>query len=177
MVKTNIAFQYVMYYVAWIVGLGLAAKNHGFYSALFFFFLCAIQIAWQYKLMHRTHGLWVMIFIFSTLGFIVDSVFQLTGIINFKANVFIYLSPPWMLGIWANFAIAFYSTCTVFFNRYKLMSILVFIFLPIAYIIGEKIGACEFPYGYTSTIIIGAVWAILFPWCLLAFNRYIAKTK
>lgn len=112
-----------------------------------------------------------MIILFVVAGTLSDTVMMKMGLIEFSANPFQgYISAPWMSALWLSFAITFYSLLPSFFERYFLTSILSLISFPIAYAAGAALHAAYLPYGYASSMLIGLIWAILFPLILKLFH-------
>lgn len=171
----NLVFQLVCYYLAWFIAMRFAAENHGWYAAYSVLIISFVQLIWQYYVIKRTRALWLLVLLFSLIGFVVDTLLQQYHVIIFNGNPFENYSPPWMVMIWINFSILFYSVLKSYSKRYLLLSSLSLIFFPLAYIMGAKMGAAYFPMGYWSSGIIGIVWALLFPFCLFIYNTYEEK--
>lgn len=173
MKTNNFIFNFISYEIAWFSAILLASNNHNLLAVLVVSFIALVQVTWQYFVMMRTRGLWLMVAIFVITGTLVDTLLLKVGVIQFSANPFDnHFSPPWMSCIWLSFAITYYSAMSSFFKRYFLNSILCFIFFPIAYISGAALHAAHLPYGYTSAILIGIIWAILFPAILRIYHSH-----
>jgi len=167
----NIIFHLFAYYIAWFSCIFVAAQNHGWYAFAIVLSITFLQILWQIFFIKKTQGLCLMLGLFTLSGFIIDTCLIKYGLIHFSGNPFDNtFSPPWMVLLWTNFAVIFFALFESFFKRYILVGFLSFISFPLAYAIGVKMGAAQLPYGYFSGIIIGIIWAILFPMCLKIYN-------
>ena len=56
--KVHFLFHYTAYYLAWVIGVATAAKGLGTVSVAFVLLITSIQVLWQFKIDHRTLGLW-----------------------------------------------------------------------------------------------------------------------
>lgn len=171
MTRNDYIFHLIAYYFAWFSAILLAAKQQNTYASLVVMIAVAFQVTWQYKVAKRTQGLWLMIGLFVAVGTLADTLIMKMGLIEFSANPFHhYLSPPWMTAVWMSFAITFYSLLPSLFERYLLTSILSLISFPIAYAAGAALHAAYLPQGYIGSIVIGLLWALLFPLTLKAYH-------
>lgn len=133
------------------------------------------EYAWQYFIGKAQHLL-LFIVLLTVIGFIVDSGFASLNLINFNANPFNpALCPPWMIGMWINFAIILYAHLFKYFTRYLWFTIASLLGFPLAYFIGVRMGAATLPPGNTSLVVVGITWGILFPLELYWYRRYFDK--
>lgn len=95
-------------------------------------------------------------------GIIIDSLFSLSGIINYHANPW-YIAPPWIIGIWLNFSLIYASFLLALLKRNMLMASLAFIGFPLAYLAGAKLQAATLNYGYLSLLLVAIIWSIALP--------------
>jgi len=157
-------FLIVSYYLAWFTSVLSAAHNYRWYGFIAVICICMLQLTLLYCI-KKTKSLVTMIFLISASGFLVDSVLSFTGVIIFNANPWpIAFAPPWIICLWITFSIVYYATLDILFSRYLLTSIISFFAFPLAYIAGIMLGAGELPHGYFSSVVIGAIWALLLPY-------------
>jgi hypothetical protein len=161
----NFIFHFFIYYIAWTVCILFAAKNNSLAATAVVVFAVMLQLFWQFK-RKDIHGLLGFTLFFTVVGFMVDTGFLHLNIVNFNANPWVVVSPPWLIGIWVCFAIFVFATLKAYCRLYITLGILAFILFPIAYLTGAKFGAAFFPGGYVNSIWIGLVWAFLFPFCM-----------
>jgi hypothetical protein len=172
MTRNDYIFHLIAYYLAWFSAILLASKQQNSYAVLAVMLAVLFQVIWQYKVAKRTQGLWLMMALFVTLGTLTDTLMMKMGLIEFSVNPFNdYLSPPWMSALWASFAITFYSVMSFFFERYLLDGILSLVAFPISYSAGAALQAAYLPHGYSSSIVIGLIWALLFPLLLKIYHK------
>ena len=174
--KLLYSFQILAYYLAWISGMELAAQGFYWQACFIILVISGIQIFCQYKVMGQIKGLLPLIFILTFFGTVIDTSFLQLKLIHFAANPFNpYFSPPWMLALWFNFSILFFTVLDRFFHLYLMVGILSFIGFPLSYLGGVKLGAAQFLGGNLNSLYIGLVWAFLFPLCLYFYNRWMKK--
>lgn len=168
----HLIFHVLAYYLAWFACILLAAKNQGGYAFGIVMAIAVLQIFWQIFVAKRTRGLGLMIALFTLLGTLSDTLLMKCGLLRFSSDFFNgTFSPPWMISLWIIFSVTFYAVLDSFYKRYLLLSLLSFIFFPLAYLAGAQMKAAQFPHGYVSSIIVGFVWALLFPLCLKIYNH------
>lgn len=170
--KVHFLFHYTAYYLAWVVGVTTAAKGFDTLSVIFVLLITGIQVLWQFKIDHRTLGLWQMVVDFTLLGTAIDSIFAVLGIIQFHADPFAPMaSPPWMMALWVNFAVVYYAVMSRFRTRYVLLGAASFVSFPFVYLACARMGAVSFPNGDLSALLYGIVWALLMPLSAYFYER------
>ena len=116
-----------------------------------------------------------LILVAGMIGLLLDStlislgVFVPTNNLNYPG-----LAPLWLVGLWMLFSITINHSLRWLHRRYILASLTGFIFAPVAYIAGQKLGALHFPQDQSTLIslmIIGACWLVVTPLLLLS-SRY-----
>jgi len=144
--------------------LVLASHNHGLLAVIFSSIIILLQIYWQYFVAKNLRGLFSLLIIFTVVGMIVDSFLVRQGLIIFNANLFASnFTAPWMINVWLSFAVLFYSVLSFLLDKYILFVILSFFGFTVAYFFGVKIGAAVFPFGYQTSFLIGAIFALMLP--------------
>lgn len=170
MQKFHYLIHSITYNVAWLAAIIFAAKNCEFIAVTVVLATVMVQLIWQYYVAKRTQGMMLFVGVFFLSGMLVDTALYHAGLMEFSAHYFTWLSPMWMMSLWISFSLTFYATLQVLFNKYLLLSMLAFVLLPFAYAVGAMLGAAEFPYGYWSAFVVGAVWAVLFPLNMKVYN-------
>lgn len=176
MKTSTLIIHSIFYNLAWLAAILLAAQNEGAYATLVILTTVTLQTLWQYTVAKQTTGLWLFMLLFLILGTAVDTTLMNAGIIQFPGNTFgNHVSPPWMSALWLSFSITFYSTLQYLFERYLVVAMLSFFAFPIAYSLGVRLGAANFPHGYMSSMIVGIIWAALFPFTLWLYKNISIK--
>lgn len=166
-------FHLTANYFAWFCGILLAARQKCWTAFFLIIAVSALQILWQLKIRNDSKYLFRIVFLLTLIGPIVDTLFLHFKIVYFNANPFYpYYSSPWMIAIWFNFSILFFSLVRNLFRCYSLIGILSLIAFPLSYFAGAKLGAASFPLGSRYCIVIGIVWAFLLPFCLYLYNTW-----
>jgi hypothetical protein len=172
MTKFHYLFHSIAYYVAWFSCITLAARGYVWLSSLIVIICVFLQIYWQYKIQHKTRGLWYLIGLVVFFSTLIDSLLICKGVIIFAANRFApYVTSPWMIAIWISFTVILYATLYKLFNHLTLLGLLSFAGFALAYAIGAKMGAAFFPYGYKTCFLIGAIWLILLPFVVYCYKK------
>lgn len=168
---TDYLFHCMAYYLAWFSAILLAANSQNDLATLIVMVTVILQAVWQYCIARRVQGLWLMLTLFLVAGTLVDSLLIKAGLIELSANPFgNSFSAPWMCALWLSFAMTFYSLLPSFFERYLLVSIVSLISFPLAYAAGVKLNAAQLPHGYIGLLVIGIIWAMLFPFVLKIYH-------
>jgi hypothetical protein len=169
----NPYFNFICYYFAWYAGISLAAHNHPWLSLAMVAGVTLVQILWQWRVMQRLQGLLQLILIFVLSGFVVDSVLLHLNYLHFNANPFKICSPPWMIGMWFNFCVVFYSVSYSYFKSYSLMSFASLLMFPLSYWLGAIYGSAVLVQGWMTLAILGLIWSILMPLNLKLYNAMV----
>lgn len=99
------------------------------------------------------------------LGGVVDSLQTCAGLLEFRSGqVAACLAPPWIVVLWMQFATLFRFSLSFLLRRYVLGSVLAGVGGPLAFWMGARLGAVEFPPpAGRSLIVLGLVWASAMP--------------
>lgn len=165
-------FHSIVYYLAWLSCIVLAARGYPWLSSLIVIACSLLQIYWQYKIQHYTHGLWYLIGLVVFISALIDSLLVFNGFIIYSANPFApYFTSPWMIAIWISFTVVLYATLYKLFDHLILLGLLSFAGFSLAYATGAKMGAALFPYGYKTCFFIGLIWLVLLPFVIYLYNQ------
>ncbi|WP_455218700.1 DUF2878 domain-containing protein [Kaarinaea lacus] len=117
-----------------------------------------------------------LILIAGITGLLLDSSLIALGVFTPVNNIDYYgIAPLWLVGMWMLFGITINHSLRWLDQRYIFAALLGFVFAPIAYLAGQKLGALTFPPDNShmiSLLIIGACWLLVTPLLLLA-SRFI----
>jgi hypothetical protein len=172
MKKFHYLFHSIAYYLAWFSCITLAARGYAWLSFLVVMVCVSLQICWQYKIQHNTHGLWYLIGLVVFVSTLIDSLLISSGVIVYAANPFApYATSFWMISIWISFTVILYATLSGLFNHLIVLGLLSFIGFATAYAVGEKMGAVFFPYGYKTCFLVGVIWLIVLPFIVCCYKK------
>jgi len=106
------------------------------------------------------------------LGILVDSLLQTFAFIHFYGWALGPLSPFWLWALWVLFAMTLH-TSLAFLKRLSpiVISLLGFIFGPLTYYAGAKLGAAELETTHAHLFALAAAWAIALPLLMWAANQ------
>jgi len=152
------------FYLIWFACVLGAAKGWPWFGPGIGVVLLSIQYLFQRWYIKDYDHLMMMMLSLLVVGTIIDSLLLYFGLINYIHNPFApYCSPPWMMMLWLNFAMVYYSLLQSLWSRYVLLAVLCLLGFPLAYISGDLLGAATLSYGPYSSILVGIVWAVLLP--------------
>lgn len=171
-------FHMLAYYVVWSICIYSAANGYIWFGLAVALAVTTLQFVWQVILQRQiTHLLSFLIYL-TVIGFIGDSILIFVNVVAFSANPFSFpFSPPFMIGIWLNFAMLFYALMSWFITRPILLAVFAFVGFIIAYLLGATIGAAVLTYGTWSLITIGTLWTCMLPISIMIFDRFIGLPK
>lgn len=151
------------YYIVWFSSLILAANDYTLVPLLFSISISVIQLYFWCDLTKVPD--WVKFLISLTLlGYGIDCIFTLTSFIFFHSNpLHPYFAPPWMLGLWINFAVLCIGLVEFLKNLQHYLPLFALAGFPAAYMGGIGFHVALFNLGTASCIIVGLIWMILFP--------------
>ncbi|CAM2760080.1 DUF2878 domain-containing protein [Legionella worsleiensis] len=159
----NKLFIIITYYIVWFGSLILAAHQHPWMALLLSLIISGIQLYFWCDLPKVKHPQY-FIFSLSFVGFLCDSLFNLTSLISFQANPFApYFAPPWMLGLWVNFSVLCIGLADMLSQLRSYLWFFALIGFPVAYLGGAGFHVAQFPQGFISLVILGCTWMVLFP--------------
>jgi hypothetical protein len=169
--SAHIAFHVIAYYSVWFICIVTAAHGSNWSGFVISSFIIGMQLIWQFLWRRETKNLVFLLVLMLVFGGLIDSIFMWFKLIDFKANPFApYFAPAWMLALWAEFALVFYSLLQILWTRYWLLSLLSLIGFPAAYFAGVKLGAATLSHTWLFYLLLGLVWALVFPIIIAIFN-------
>lgn len=166
----NILLHSIAYDVAWLCAILSAQTKPIWIGPAIVLGISAIQVLWQKLVMRKTDGLCTMIIAFMVCGFIFDTLSINLGIIVFSNPLHPMVTSPFMLVIWCNFAILFYTSLMFLASRYLVLAGLSFVGFPLAYYCGAYFHAAEITQGWLSLLIIGFIYAFAIPSTLYLYH-------
>ncbi|MGE3318923.1 MAG: DUF2878 domain-containing protein [Candidatus Berkiella sp.] len=166
--------HFLAYNATWFACVFSAIKGYAWVGLSVALVITLLQFIWQHTVAHRTRNLLCFLIYLTIIGFVGDSLMSFLGIISFSANPFsLAVSPPYMLGIWINFAMLFYVLLNKLIYQPTILVLLSFVGFAGAYQVGAKMGVATINGGLHSVIGIGLFWAVLFPCSVIFFDRLI----
>lgn len=107
------------------------------------------------------------------LGFLFDSTLVAAGVFSPLAQLFPYpCSPPWMVGLWLNFAATLNVSLGWLRGRYLLAAFFGGLGGPLAYYSGAKLGATNGLPTLGGILVLAAGWGVMTP-LLVWLARYL----
>ena len=107
------------------------------------------------------------------IGAVWDSTLAATGWISFSSGTLINgLAPPWMLALWALFAITLNVSLAWLKGRWFVAALLGAVSGPLSYWAGARLGALSFAEPRAALIALSAGWAIMTPLLVAAAQRF-----
>lgn len=169
-------FHVLAYDVVWFVCLATAGSAYSFAGCIVAFVLIILQILWQIRA-QQTSGLALMVVLFWITGMLGDGLLALFQWLNFAEEAYFnlpwphWLPPLFMQLLWICFGVTFFSTLQFFTKHLWALSLGCFLGFPLAYYLGAILGAATLTHGYKSLLVIGLLYAVFLPACVLIYNR------
>lgn len=92
-------------------------------------------------------------------GSCLDSIWAITGVMSYAAAPWGSLAPPWVLGLWASFAITLNHSLSWLRFRYGWMALLAAIASPFSYYAGQRLGAVQWLRPDWLLLVVPLSWA------------------
>ena len=113
-----------------------------------------------------------LILVAGMTGLLLDSTLITLGVFTPTSNFSYHgIAPLWLVGMWMLFGMTLNHSLRWLYQRYVLAALMGFVFAPIAYLAGQRLGAITFPTDGSpliSLLIIGACWMLVAPLLLLS---------
>lgn len=155
------AFFILIYYLCWFTCVLSAAHHYQWLAFAVFLPISLLQIFWMCR---YDKDFFFFLGLVTGSGILIDSLLGIAGFMTFMANPWpIAIAPLWIMVLWLNFSIVYFSCLQFLFKRYVLISLLAFSGFPIAYLAGAHLGAAQFTYGLASSLLLGVIWAVVLP--------------
>ena len=112
------------------------------------------------------------------MGLIIDSTLISLGVFIPEFSIGVGgIAPLWLVGMWMLFGITINHSLRWLNQRYFIAAVMGFVFAPVAYLAGQRLGALTFPSDYPdyiSLLAIGSCWIFVTP-LLLVSTRYFSQ--
>jgi Protein of unknown function (DUF2878) len=114
-----------------------------------------------------------LILLAGLFGFAVDTSLASAGLFSFtRTSVTPWLSPLWMVALWMLFATTLNGSMSWLAGRYGLAALLGFLFGPVSYVAGARLGAIDLPDRWIGSLAgVAVAWAFAMPTLLMLRDR------
>lgn len=156
--------------VTWLACVVGAANGIAWAGPLFWlgFFL------FQRGVLGSPRGEWKLAASIAALGFCVDSLYVLTGLVAFDAPwPSAFLAPIWIVAMWANYALTLNHSMRWFQDHLIIAASVGAVAGPGAYLAGRALGAVEFLVPNSVMLpVLAVVWGLAVPLTLWLARRF-----
>ena len=149
----------IMFQLGWFACVLAAANALSWIGIITVVALASLHV---YFVAHRRNEI-ILLLCAGLLGFIWESSLAAISIISYPENHRGLLAPGWMVALWVNFAITLNFSLAWFKRHLVIASLAGFVFAPLAYYAGFRLGAMTFNHTWIALSVIGIGWSILFP--------------
>jgi len=154
------ALNLLLFQVAWFAAVLGAAGGMAWLGPLALVPVLGVHLALQ----EDRRGEVTLILAAAAIGFLFDTLMVATGAFTPVQSLLPRpFSPPWMVGLWMNFAATLNVSLSWLLGRYRLAAMFGGIGGPLAYYSGAKLGATETLPSLTGMVILAVGWAIMTP--------------
>jgi len=149
-----------LFQAAWFAAVLGAARGMFWLGPLSMIPVLAIHLALQ----ENRRGEAKLLLTAGLLGFIVDTIFVVSGVFTPLQHLFPRpFSPPWMICLWLNFAATLNVSMAWLRGRYLLAAAFGAIGGPLAYYSGAKLGATEALPTLFGLLLLAVGWGVMTP--------------
>ena len=168
--KRPVIVNLLGYQIGWFVAILAAAKGVMWPGLVVILAFLAIHLF----LAQNARAEFILICIAILFGIVGDSALILAGRLTFMAGTGIeWLSPLWMIGLWALFATTFNVSLRWLREKLLLSALLGALGGPLAYLAGGKLGAATIHEPlWLSLLLVGLVWMIATPLLIRIATRF-----
>jgi hypothetical protein len=165
--------NYGLYQAGWFCCVLAAAHERPWWGVLAGLALIAAHVA----LLARPAAELRLLLVAGLLGAVVDSLQSCAGLLVFRSGyVAGCLAPPWIVVMWMQFATLFGFSLSFLRGRHVLSAALAAVGGPLAFWVGGRLGAVEFPAPTArSLLVLGVVWAAAVPFLVWVAERSYAR--
>lgn len=155
----NIVINFIAFQVVWLIAVIGAANNLLWPTVIAVLAFMAWQLSPQ-----RRHPNDIKFVIYAAIfGLILDSLWQVTGLINFQLSL-PFIAPIWILLLWVTFALTFNHSLMWLKKKIWFASVFGCIGAPLSYLAGTRLNALSYPEGpLFISILLGISWALVTP--------------
>jgi len=154
------AVNLLLFQVAWFAAVLGAAGGMAWLGPLALIPVLGVHLALQ----EDRRGEVRLILAAAAIGFLFDTLMVATGAFTPVQSLLPRpFSPPWMVGLWMNFAATLNVSLSWLVGRYWLAAVFGALGGPLAYYSGAKLGATETLPSLTGMLMLAVGWAIMTP--------------
>lgn len=110
------------------------------------------------------------------VGGLLDTLWGVLDMMRFAASPWGVIAPPWILGLWAAFAMTLNHSLAWLRFRYVWMGALAAVACPLSYYAGQRLGAVEWLKPWWVILIVPASWAFFMAF-LCVLNRKVLMQR
>jgi len=163
----QLAINFILFQIGWFACVVSAARQLEWLALLSIGIIIAIHL---FLIKNRVSEL-QLILTTGMIGLILDSTLITLGVFTPASDFgFPGIAPLWLVGMWMLFGITLNHSLRWLHQRYVIAALLGFVFAPLAYWAGQRLGALTFPSSHSavaSLMIIGGCWLLVTPLLLL----------
>lgn len=169
MAKYKIFISLLGFYIGWLACVMGAAGGNPFMGPVVVALI--VILSWRMQILSRPDISLALISI--PLGILLDSALSSFGVFSYQSPLPVsWLSPPWMVALWVNFAIILRGPLGWMEGKYVLGAVFGALGGPLSYYAGFRLGAITVPGGIETFLIVVAIeWAVAMP-ILLGLARF-----
>lgn len=149
--------NYLLYQTGWLAAVVGAGRGHPWLGMLVALTLVGAHVA----LTKPRRSELTLVLVSGLVGLVVDSLLVAMGLLSFPSGSAVsWLCPPWIIVMWMQFATTLRFSLEWIGRRPMVAAMFGAIGGPLAYVIGERLGAVELGAPPAATLLIlGTMWA------------------
>lgn len=163
----QLVINFVLFQVAWFICVISAARQLEWFAVL----SIALAIAVHLLLVKERKAELLLILTAGLIGLLLDSLLISLGVFTpMNSWGLANFAPLWLIALWMLFGITLNHSLRWLQQRYLVAAVMGFVFAPVAYWAGQRLGALTFPPDQSpvfSLLTIGICWILVTPLLLL----------
>ncbi|WP_455208746.1 DUF2878 domain-containing protein [Kaarinaea lacus] len=170
----QLVINFVLFQLGWFACVIGAARQLEWLAVLSIVLIIAIHLFLVKDRMRELQ----LILTAGMLGLVLDSALISLGVFTPASNLGLHnIAPLWLISLWMLFGITLNHSLRWLQQRYIIAALMGFVFAPLAYWAGQRLGALSFPPDHSpifSLLVIGACWLLITPLLLLS-SQYLSR--
>jgi hypothetical protein len=154
------ALNFVGFQIGWFACILGAANGRAWVGPVFVALLFSVHLFLEPKRRREVR----LALVAAVFGILFDSIFAATGLLVYAGSLTSWLSPPWLIAMWVNFAMTLRSSMSWLLGRPLLAVASGVVFGPLAYLAGARLGAVIFSVpSWMGIAGLAVAWGIAIP--------------
>ena len=166
----KLVLNILFFKLTWLACVLGGANGLAWLGLLFFIAFLLAQRHW----LGASKNEWQLVIVIAAIGFLVDSSYVLSGLIQFSTpGPMANAAPIWIVAMWANFALTLNHSMRWFQSHLIVAAVVGALVGPAAYLAGRALGAAQFLASDSVVLtVLALAWGSAVPLTLMLASRF-----